>query len=112
MVQQGWNEGQYCGFVTAASAGAGEDAPHFTDQSALLPEATGLVEEVAHLCRHVPETCRGAEDEGVVIGKFAWCGDGGVLVKFAAILSDGLFVHGFGHAFEGDLNAIDGTGTF
>lgn len=92
--------------------GAGEDAPHFADQSALLPEATSLAEEAAHLCCHVPETCRCAEDDGVVIGQLAWCGDRCVLVKFAAILSDGLLVHGFGHAFEGDLNAINRTGTF
>ncbi len=37
----------------------------------LSPQAAGLVEEVAHLRRHVAEAGRRAEDDGVVLGQLA-----------------------------------------
>ena len=46
-----------------------EDGADLADQGSAHPEAAGLVEEVLHLRRHIAETGRRSENDGVVIGE-------------------------------------------
>jgi hypothetical protein len=69
-----------------------------------------LVEEVPHLRSHVAEASGRAENDGVVIGEFGRIGDRRRLIDFHAGVAHHVFRHQFGHAFDGDLHAVDCTG--
>ena len=83
----------------------GEDAADLADQRALHPQAAGLVEEVAHLRRHVAEAGRRAEDDRVVIGELVDGGDRRRLVELDAGLPGDLLRHQLRHALDVDLGA-------
>jgi hypothetical protein len=64
-----WNEVIVVYLPAVLGGRRGEDAADFADQRPLDPKRAGLVEEVAHLCRHVAEAGRRAEDNRVVVGE-------------------------------------------
>src|SRR5260370_40089170 len=53
-----------------ACAGASKDATIFTNEGALEPQASCLVEKGPHLSGHVPESRGSAKDDGIVLRKF------------------------------------------
>src|SRR5690606_26481899 len=110
VMQQGVMEAGHRRFVAAAGAGGDEDAADLADQSALHPEAAGLVEKIAHLAAHVAEPGAGTEDDGIVIGQFGRAGDRRGLVPLAAGLLEGLLRNRLGNPLDGDLGAGDLAG--
>jgi len=85
MVKQGGVEGRNRRFLAAVLAGCRrEDAADFPNQRTRHPEGAGLIEEVAHLRRHVSEPCRRPKDYGVIIGEVRRRGERRVLVGFHA----------------------------
>src|SRR5690606_2815873 len=72
------------GFLTAQSAGGGEDAADFTGQCAFGPKTTGLIQKCAHLAAHIAETGRGTKNDGVVVGQFRRCCNRCGLIGFSA----------------------------
>src|SRR6516165_1266219 len=85
--------------------GAGEHAADRTDQRAHYPEATGLVEEVAHLRAHVAEARGRSKDDGVVVRELIHGRDARGLVQLHAGFLGDLLRHQLGNALDRDLSA-------
>jgi hypothetical protein len=54
---------------------------NFADQLSSKPEASGLIEEVFHLSGHISESCRGSDDDCIVVDEFVRRGEGRFLVE-------------------------------
>jgi len=92
--------------------GAGEYAADLADQGAIHPQAAGLIEEVAHLRRHVAEPGRGAEDDGIVVGQLGRLGDRRRLIEPDAGLARGVLGHQLRDPLDGYVGAADAFGAF
>lgn len=99
-------------FIARARASGNEDARDLANQFALCPQATGLVEEVAHLGGHVAEPGRRPEDDRVVVRQFLRAGNGGRLVCLDVDLLLNVFGHQLWDAFDDDLGARHGPRAF
>ena len=94
------------GFLAAVLAGGGtKGAADLADQRAGEPQAAGLIEEVAHLRRHVAETRRRADDDRVIIGEFARRGNRCGLVGLQARGGGDIIGDEFGYPLDGDAGA-------
>src|SRR5262245_3839185 len=80
-----------------------EDAPNLADKLVLRPEATGLIEEVLHLARHVAKPSRRANDDCIVVRKLLWLSDRCGLIELVTSLAGNLFRHEFRNAFYDDV---------
>src|SRR5260221_6495364 len=100
------------GFLAAMlRAGRGKDAADLADQGTLHPQATGLIEEAAHLRGHVAETGRRAENDRIILGEFIDRGDRGLLVELEISGLCNLRRNRFRYALDGDAGTGNGLGT-
>ncbi len=93
-------------FTAAAGAGGREDAAYLAVQRAGSPQAAGLIEEGAHLA-HIAEAGRRAEDNAVIVRQLLRAGDRRLLMLFAPCFGKGLRRHGFRHAFNRHVHAVN-----
>ena len=68
------------------AAGRGKDATDLADQLVLAPEPPGPIQEILHLCGHVAEAGRRADDDRVVVGELGNGRDRRRLVELVARL--------------------------
>src|SRR6185312_4121261 len=85
--------------------GGAEDAAYFSHERPAGPQRACLVEEVAHLRRHVAEAGRGAEEDRIVVLQLRWIRDGGGLVETKARRSADFDRHQLGYSFDLDRGA-------
>ena len=106
MMQKRDVERQNRAFLPAVlRGGRGEHAAEFANQLALCPKWPRLVEKVAHLRRHVSESGRRAENNGVVIRKFFDSSNRCRLIQLGARLSCDVRRHNFRYALNGNRGA-------
>src|SRR6266403_586438 len=82
-----------------------KDGRNFADQLSAEPEASGLIEEVFHLGGHVSESCRGSDDDRIVIDEFVRRGEGRFLIELEMAWLRNIFRHQFGHTFHSSHSA-------
>src|SRR5262249_22484395 len=93
-------------FLPAVLGGGGrEDTGDLADETALQPQAAGLVEEALHLARHVAEARGRPEDDGVVVGEVLDLRDRRLLVELETGLAREVFGYGFRNAQDGGLRS-------
>src|SRR5262245_25885106 len=80
-----------------------EDASNLANKLVLRPEATGLIEEVLYLTRHVAKPSRRANDDGIVIDKLARPSNRRDLVQLVPRLAGNLFRHELRDAPDDDV---------
>src|SRR5579875_2572383 len=106
MMQKRDVERQNRAFLPAVlRGGRGEHAAELANQLALCPKWPRLVEKVAHLRRHVSESGRRAENNGVVIRKFFDSSNRCRLIQLGARLSCDVRRHNFRYALNGNRGA-------
>src|SRR5215470_4016159 len=85
VMQQGAVEGGDRGLLAAVLArGAAEHAPDLAHQRSARPEVAGLVEEIAHLRRHIAKARRRAEDDCIVLLELIRGSERGGLIELEA----------------------------
>src|SRR5262245_61964976 len=87
-----------------------EDTSDLADKFVLRPEATGLIEEVLHLTRHIAKPSGRANDDGIVVGKLQRLSDRRDLVQLVTSFAGDLFRHEFRNALKDDVRChVEGS---